>query len=47
EELIKKSKETKTFEKLEDKHLAEFVKVQEKMEQKELDEFAVIDFLKE
>jgi flagellar export protein FliJ len=47
EELIKKTKETKTFEKLEEKHFADFVKTQEKLEQKEMDEFAVNEFLKE
>lgn len=46
-ELIKKSKETKTFEKLEEQHLAEFVKSQEVSEQKEMDEFAVNEFLRE
>ncbi len=46
-ELVKKSKETKTFEKLEESHLTEFVKVQDKLEQKEMDEFAVNEFLKE
>ena len=47
EELVKKTKETKTFEKLEEKHFADFVKTQEKLEQKEMDEFAVKKFLKE
>ena len=46
-ELVKKSKETKTFEKLEESHLTEFVKTQDKLEQKEMDEFAVNEFLKE
>lgn len=46
-ELIQKSKETKTFEKLEEQHLAEFVKSQEVLEQKEMDEFAVNEFLRE
>lgn len=43
-ELIKKSKETKTFEKLEEKHRAEFFKSQDKLEQIELDEIAVKEF---
>jgi flagellar export protein FliJ len=47
QELIKKSKETKTFEKLEEKHFADFIKTQEKLEQKEMDEFAVKEFIKE
>ena len=47
QELIKKSKETKTFEKLKEKHYTEFIKVKEKSEQKELDEFAVTEFLKD
>jgi flagellar export protein FliJ len=47
EELIKNSKETKIFEKLEEKHLTDFIKSQEKSEQKEMDEFAVNGFLKE
>jgi len=46
EELVNKSKETKTFEKLEEKHFTEFVKTQEKQDQKEMDEFAVQEFLK-
>lgn len=46
-ELVQKSKETKTFEKLEESHLMEFVKSQDKLEQKEMDEFAVNEFLKE
>ena len=40
-ELVKKSQETKTFEKLEEKHLTEFLKDQDKLDQKEMDEFAV------
>lgn len=47
EELVKNSKETKIFEKLEEKHLTDFIKSQEKSEQKEMDEFAVNGFLKE
>lgn len=47
EELIQKSKETKTFEMLEEKHLAEFIKECEKQEQNELDEIAVQEFIKE
>lgn len=47
QELVEKSKETKTFEKLEEKHFAAFVKTQEKLEQKEMDEFAVKEFIKE
>ena len=46
-ELIKKSKETKTFEKLEEQHLAVFIKTQEMTDQKEMDEFAVNEFLRE
>ena len=44
---MQKSKETKTFEKLEESHFMEFVKSQDKLEQKEMDEFAVNEFLKE
>lgn len=47
EELVQKSKETKTFEKLEETHLSEFVKNENVIEQKEMDEFAVTEFLKE
>jgi flagellar FliJ protein len=43
-ELVKKSQETKTFEKLEEKHLADFLKDQDKLDQKEMDEFAVNEF---
>lgn len=43
-ELVKKSKETKTFEKLKEKHLEEFIKKQDKLEQIELDEIAVKGF---
>jgi len=43
-ELIKKTKETKTFEKLKEKHLEEFIKTQDKLEQIELDEIAVKEF---
>ena len=43
-ELVIKSKETKTFEKLKEKHLQEFIKTQEKLEQIELDEIAVKEF---
>ncbi|MFZ1290312.1 MAG: flagellar export protein FliJ [Melioribacteraceae bacterium] len=43
-ELIKKSKETKTFEKLEEKHRMEYFKTQDKLEQIELDEIAVKEF---
>jgi flagellar protein FliJ len=43
-ELVKRSKETKTFEKLKEKHLEEFIKTQDKLEQKELDEIAVKEF---
>lgn len=46
-ELVKKTKETKIFQKLEEKHFTDFVKTQEKLEQKEMDEFAVKEFLKE
>ena len=46
-ELVQKSKETKTFEKLEETHLSEFVKYENELEQKEMDEFAVTEFLKE
>ena len=46
-ELIKKSKETKTFEKLEEKHLTEFLLTQDKLDQKEMDEFAVNEYLRE
>ncbi|MCW8848521.1 MAG: flagellar export protein FliJ [Melioribacteraceae bacterium] len=46
-ELIKKTQETKTFEKLEEKHLTEFLKVQDKLEQKEMDEIAVNEFVRE
>lgn len=47
EELIKKSKETKTFEKLRENHFSDYVKTQDKLEQKEMDEFAVNEYLKE
>ena len=47
DELVKKSKETKTFEKLEENHLAEFIKEKNKIEQNELDEIAVQEFIKE
>ena len=43
-ELVKKSQETKTFEKLEEKYLADFIKDQDKLDQKEMDEFAVNEF---
>lgn len=46
-ELVKKTQETKTFEKLEEKHLMEFLKAQDKIEQKEMDEFAVNEYLRE
>lgn len=46
-ELVKKTQETKTFEKLEEKHLSEFIKVQDKLEQKEMDEFAVNEYLRD
>ena len=46
-ELVKKSQETKTFEKLEEKHLTEFLKAQDKLDQKEMDEFAVNEYLRE
>lgn len=46
-ELIQKSKETKTFEKLRENHLENFIKDQNKKEQKVLDEVAVNGFLKE
>lgn len=46
-ELVQKSKETKTFEKLEETHLSEFLKNENEIEQKEMDEFAVTEFLKE
>ncbi|MCB0743052.1 MAG: flagellar FliJ family protein [Ignavibacteriales bacterium] len=44
EELIKRSKETKTFEKLKEKHKDEHTKTQEKIEQLEMDEIAVKEF---
>lgn len=47
EDLVQKSKETKTFEKLEETHLSEFIKNENELEQKEMDEFAVTEFLKE
>ena len=46
EELVDKAKETKTFEKLEEKHFTQFVKEVEKKDQIEMDEFAVQEFLK-
>lgn len=46
-ELVQKSKETKTFEKLREKHLENFIKDQDKKEQKVMDEVAVNGFLKE
>ena len=46
EELVGRAKETKTFEKLEEKHFSEFIKTQEKLDQVEMDEFAVQEFLK-
>ena len=46
-ELVKKSQETKTFEKLEEKHLTEFLNAQDKLDQKEMDEFAVNEYLRE
>jgi flagellar FliJ protein len=46
-ELVQKSKETKTFEKLKENHLSDFIKSQEKLDQKEMDEFAVNEYLKE
>ena len=45
-ELEEKIKETKIFEKLEEKHLQEFVIEQDKLEQLELDEIAVKEFIK-
>ena len=47
EELVQKSKETQTFEKLEETHLSEFIKIENEIEQKEMDEFAVTEFLKD
>jgi len=47
DELVKKSKDTKTFEKLEENHFAEFIKKHDKLEQYELDEIAVQKFIKE
>ncbi len=47
DELVQKSKETKTFEKLEEKHFEKFLKETEKLEQTELDEIAVQEFIKE
>ncbi len=47
EELIQKSKETKTFEKLEEKHFDDFKIAQEKLEQNEMDEIAVKEFIKD
>lgn len=46
-ELVQKAKETKTFEKLRENHLENFIKDQEKKEQKEMDEVAVNEFLRE
>ena len=46
-ELVEKSKETKTFEKLEEKHLSEFLRTQDKLEQKEMDEFAAKEFTRD
>lgn len=46
DELVKRSKETKTFELLEEKHYNDFLTEQNKIEQKEMDEFAVKEFLK-
>lgn len=46
-ELVEKTKETKTFEKLEEKHLSDFIKAQDKLEQKEMDEFAVNEYLRD
>jgi flagellar FliJ protein len=46
-ELVEKSKETKTFEKLEEKHLSDFMKTQDKIEQKEMDEFAAKEFIRD
>jgi len=45
--LEKQAKETKIFEKMEEKSLVEFIKTQDKLEQKEIDEFAINEFLKE
>ena len=45
-ELEEKIKETKIFEKLEEKHLQEFIIEQDKLEQLELDEIAVKEFIK-
>jgi flagellar FliJ protein len=47
EELIKRSKETKIFEKLEEKHFEDFKNTQEKLEQKEMDEIAVKEYFKD
>lgn len=47
EELLAKSKETKTFEKIEENHFLDFVKSQNKLEQKEMDEFAAKEYIKE
>lgn len=46
EELVRRSKETKTFELLEEKHFNEFIKNENKIEQKEMDEFAAKEFIK-
>ncbi len=45
-ELEEKVKETKIFEKLEEKHLQEFLIEQDKIEQLEMDEIAVKEFIK-
>ena len=47
EELVEKSKETKTFEKLEEKHFESFRIAQEKQDQLEMDEIAVKEFVKD
>lgn len=46
-ELMQRSKETKTFVKLEEKHFEEFSKQQNKIDQKEMDEIAIQEFIKE
>ena len=46
-ELVQRSKETKTFTKLEEKHLEAFNELQNKKDQKEMDEIAIQEFIKE
>ncbi len=46
QDLLKKTKETKTFEKLKEKHLEEFNKMLDEKEQKDLDEFAIKGFVR-